>query len=125
LALEATPIACIFLAAAYLRDENFTEAERYCREAIALDPKREEAYYDLGSSLSGQGRTEEALQAFQTAYTLDPYYAGPHREAGALLLKEGRYAEAETHLQKALELAPTDERTIFFMKRLIEARWEE
>jgi tetratricopeptide (TPR) repeat protein len=119
LALGATVTACIYLAVVYLRGRNFSDAERYCRQAITLDPEFEEAYYNLGNSLSEQGRTDEALQAFQTAYTLDPHYAGPHREAGMLLLRERRHAEAEKHLRKALELAPNDERAIELLKRLV------
>jgi tetratricopeptide (TPR) repeat protein len=119
LALGATRSACIYLAVVYLKTRNFSDAEQYCRRAITLDPEFEEAYYNLGNSLSEQGRTDEALQAFQTAYTLDPHYAGPHREAGMLLLKERKYAEAETHLRKALELAPNDERAIALMRCIV------
>jgi tetratricopeptide (TPR) repeat protein len=118
LALNPTPTACSFLACLCLRDRSLGDAERYCRQALALDPDFDEAYFNLGSSLLGQGRTDEALTAYQTACRIDPDYGLAHREAGALLLDEGRYSEAATHLRNALALAPNDERAIELMKRL-------
>jgi tetratricopeptide (TPR) repeat protein len=119
LALKPTPTACIFLAYLCLKDRNLGDAERYCRQALSLNPDFDEAYFNLGSSLLGQGRADEALDAYQTACRIDPDYALAHREAGAILLDEGKYAEAETHLLNALALAPNDERAIELMKRLL------
>jgi tetratricopeptide (TPR) repeat protein len=122
LALGATSTACEYLASLCIKDRNFGDAERYCRQALSLDPDFDEAYFNLGSSLWGQGRTDEALQAYQAACSLSPDYELAHREAGALLLDEGKFAAAETHLRKALALAPNDKRTIELMTRLIESR---
>jgi tetratricopeptide (TPR) repeat protein len=122
LALGATPTACEYLASICIKGRNFGDAERYCRQAITLDPDFDEAHFNLGSSLWGQGRTDEALEAYQAACNLSPDYELAHREAGSLLLGLSRYVEAETHLRKAIALAPNDERAIELMKRLIDAR---
>jgi tetratricopeptide (TPR) repeat protein len=46
---------------------RYGEAEDYCREAIAIDGKRHNAYKNLGLSLEGQGDNEEACEALMQA----------------------------------------------------------
>jgi tetratricopeptide (TPR) repeat protein len=103
-------------------ERKLGDAERYCRQALALDPNYDEAYFNLGSSLLGQARADEALDAYLAACRIDPDYVEAHREAGAILLDESKYAEAEMHLRKALELSPNDVHAMELMKRLIDAR---
>jgi tetratricopeptide (TPR) repeat protein len=83
------------------------EAEQAHRRAIGLDPKYEEAYYNLGVVLK-YDRPAEAQALFRTALELDPVYACAHRELGFLLTNAGANQEAETHLRKSIELAPND-----------------
>src|SRR5262249_14228404 len=84
LALGATTATCIYLACVCIRERSFFDAERYCRHALTLSPNFDEAYFNLGSSLWGQDRTDEAIQAYKTACRLSPDYQVAHREAGAL-----------------------------------------
>jgi tetratricopeptide (TPR) repeat protein len=44
-----------------------TEAESYCRHAIAIDPKRPNAYKNLGIALANQGQSAEAARNFINA----------------------------------------------------------
>jgi tetratricopeptide (TPR) repeat protein len=44
--------------------ERFEEAERYCREAIRIDPTRCNAYINFGVALEGQARYADAVRAF-------------------------------------------------------------
>jgi len=44
--------------------ERYEEAERYCREAIRIDPTRYNAYINIGVALEGQERYAEAVRAF-------------------------------------------------------------
>lgn len=43
---------------------RFSEAEGYCRNAIGIDPERQNAYKNLGISLAGQRRYIEAARCF-------------------------------------------------------------
>jgi tetratricopeptide (TPR) repeat protein len=47
--------------------ERFEEAERYCRDAIRIDPGRYNAYINLGVSLEAQERFIEAARSFLDA----------------------------------------------------------
>lgn len=49
-----------------------TEAERYCRAAIEINPRKYNAYKNLGIALQGQGRYREAAEAFIRATQIYP-----------------------------------------------------
>jgi tetratricopeptide (TPR) repeat protein len=51
----------------------YTEAEKYSRLAVATDPRRYEAYINLGISLQGQGDVIGAVWCFVEALKLNPF----------------------------------------------------
>jgi len=51
--------------------KRYSEAEKYLREAIALDPSRANAFKNLGLSLEGQGRFGDAARSFMAAVQAD------------------------------------------------------
>jgi tetratricopeptide (TPR) repeat protein len=62
----------------------------------------------LGLSLDLQGKTDEALEAWQRAVALDPANAEAHRELNALLYRLGRMQEfLASYDQAAQSLAPS------------------
>jgi len=46
---------------------QFAEGEIYCRRAIGIDPRRPNAFKNLGIALSGQGNYRAAARAFIAA----------------------------------------------------------
>jgi tetratricopeptide (TPR) repeat protein len=44
--------------------ERYEEAEKYCREAIRIDPTRYNAYINFGVALEGQEKFADAVRAF-------------------------------------------------------------
>lgn len=46
---------------------EYAEAEKYCREAIVINPHRYNAHKNLGLSLQGQGRYVDAALSLQLA----------------------------------------------------------
>jgi tetratricopeptide (TPR) repeat protein len=51
--------------------KRYSEAEKYLREAIALDPSRANSFKNLGLSLEGQGRFGDAARSFMAAVQAD------------------------------------------------------
>ncbi len=51
--------------------ERYEEAERFCRDAILIDPARYNAFINLGVSLEAQERYLEAAQSFLDALQAD------------------------------------------------------
>jgi len=63
-----------FCLAGFLRDEHDVEGaiEQY-EKTVVLDPKNEEAWYELGKLSLRVNRPERALEAFQEVTTVDPF----------------------------------------------------
>jgi protein O-GlcNAc transferase len=82
------------------------DAEACFRQALAVDPKSADAYYNLGCLLFSDGRTDEAIACHQAALSADPGF-GPARLAACMAqlpilyqseaeiaVRRQRYAEA-------------------------------
>ena len=82
--IEESPGGFSLLGVALRNNGKEFEAEEAYRSAIRLDPKYEEAYYNLGVLLKFN-RPSEALVHFRRAVELDPEYACPYRELGFVL----------------------------------------
>jgi tetratricopeptide (TPR) repeat protein len=61
--------------------EQYAEAESYCQAAIKIEPKRQNAYKNLGISLEGQGRHADAARCYIKAVQAN---AGDPRALGHL-----------------------------------------
>ncbi len=65
-----------------------------------------EAFDAYGNRLMRQGRTAEAIAAFQAATTVRPGFAMAYNNLGAALIASGDLAGAERELRRAVELDP-------------------
>jgi Flp pilus assembly protein TadD len=104
--IQEDPGGFTLLGVALENTGELSDAEAAYRSAIRIDPKYEEAYYNLGVLL--RDRPSEAQALLMTALELDPVYACAHRELGFLMSKRAPDAQAETHLRKAIELDSND-----------------
>ncbi|MGQ9590408.1 MAG: tetratricopeptide repeat protein, partial [Planctomycetota bacterium] len=120
------------LGRAHFEAGNFEAAERCLREAIAINPRTALAHLWLGHLLTAQGRDGEAkvplakfreLRILQTQARLleQAVNRSPHDVQALSRLAHvrtllGRYKEALVPLERALEIAPDDDR----VKRQIE-----
>ncbi|MDW8052515.1 MAG: tetratricopeptide repeat protein [Armatimonadota bacterium] len=78
------PRAHLYLALAYAEAGNHAQAERHFAQAIALDPLDAYVFYNWGAYLHRQGRLQDALKAYETAYRLDPSLIGAKQAADSL-----------------------------------------
>lgn len=84
---------------------DHAEAERLCREALAIAPQSADAWMNLGLALQLQGRSDEALAAFERAAALGPGSAPAHYNLGRVHHQERRYAQAAAALARAVALS--------------------
>jgi len=82
------------------------DAEAAYREAIAREPQRADALYNLGNLLNDAQRYEEAIPLYERCLDLDPGNANHWHNYGIALRELNRVAEAEHALQLALQLDP-------------------
>ncbi len=114
---------------------NSSQAERYLKEAIEIDPTNAKAHYTLGIVHQKQNKLVDAQKAFQDAVdnmgeTPDANYmfklgvvtAAQGDEPGALQAdKEAKYREALTKYQETIKLDPNHYQASFRMGVIYEA----
>jgi tetratricopeptide (TPR) repeat protein len=89
----------------YLELGHLGRAERAFRKSLAI--KQEPwTWVFLSDVLSRSGRAEEAIECLRNAIKLDSNYEEAHFNIGYQFKLLGQNARAETHLRRAIELAP-------------------
>ena len=94
-----------------LKDEDEDEVVREAAAdalTIRLDPNYANAWYNKGLVLSGQGKYDEAIKAFDEAVRLDPNYADAWYNRGYALYNLGKYDEAIKCYDEVIRLIPND-----------------
>ena len=85
---------------------NWSEAEKYFRQALAVDDKHARARMNLGLALGMQGRIQEAMDAFCEVVSPAEAYAN----LGFTLWVQKKMAESRTAYAQALALDPSSRR---------------
>ncbi|HEY6945051.1 MAG TPA: tetratricopeptide repeat protein [Candidatus Acidoferrum sp.] len=95
-------------------ENRFVEAIDAFQHCLKLDPQNVKAADNLGLSLAGLGRNEEAAAAYNQAIAWQAQSLkknpGPYIDLGSLLIDENRPQEAITFLLRAIEIAPRESR---------------
>jgi len=77
------------------------------RTALELDPPDEaRVHNNIGGVLSAMGDLRASAAAYAEAVEADPGLADAWYNLGNVMFAQGSHAQAETHLQRALRLAP-------------------
>ncbi len=111
-ALRFDPASAPILAAvsATLHPWNDAGAERYAREAIAIDPALEAGHTNLSAALWGQGRLEEAERHCREAIRLAPGTSVNRLNLALILRHAGRLEEAAAIYRELEAEIPEDAR---------------
>ena len=110
---EDAALAHFYRAKVYSSEGRTAEAAAELHTAIRLKPDLAAAWSDLGQALKGQQDDAGAFAAFERAAKLDPHDASAQARLGAEYLHRHQPREAVIHLQKALEVNPTDQTALF------------
>jgi tetratricopeptide (TPR) repeat protein len=106
--------ALYYLGRTKYNENRFDEAEKIFRQCLASQPKSVKAEDNLGLSLEGLGRTDEAISAYKNAISFEADAgqpdSGPYLDLGTLLVSGNRDKEAVPYLRQALTIAPQDVR---------------
>ncbi|HIG42556.1 MAG TPA: toll/interleukin-1 receptor domain-containing protein [Gammaproteobacteria bacterium] len=94
------------LAATMARMGANTEAKKWYREAITVDPNHWENYQALGIHQFSKAEFAPALETFQTASTLAPDEGGILNNIGSAYFMLGDYKQAVVIWRQAAELDP-------------------
>jgi type IV pilus assembly protein PilF len=92
----------IDLSAAYLQEQNLTEAFKNARKAVSVDPRSSNAYYILALVHQRLGQMKEADESFRKAISLGPRNAVALNAYGSFLCGQKKFAEADAYFRRAL-----------------------
>jgi Tfp pilus assembly protein PilF len=84
-----------------MRQGRAAEAEREFREVVRLDPKRAEAYANLGTLAYTQGHYPDAAQCFAEAIRLNPSLHDAQAFLGLSQVREGHAEEGRRSLEQS------------------------
>jgi len=114
--LSVTPEMYNTMASLDIRNQQFGEAEDYCRKAIALDPSRPDAYLNLARVYNARHASDKALEALRAAlpegkaFSVSEYYQGLEAdvavERGAAYTDKKMFAQAIEEYTRALDFDP-------------------
>ena len=93
----------------HLDQQQFDLAEKYLRQALAIDKQSPEANYGLGLALAKQNRLDDARSYFEEAITLKPDYADAVNDLGALYIQSGKINDAIAAFTYGIRVAPDED----------------
>lgn len=86
--------------------DDFHNAARHCRRALAEDGTNLEAMLLLGNIAEKTGAHEAAVSVFSRVLTFDPVNSAAYLGLGSSLMAEGKWTDAAAALEKAVSLEP-------------------
>lgn len=106
-ARPADGLAAARLAGALAGANRFAQAWSWIQRAFALGIDQAEAWFIAGTAAMGEGRYDDARQAFRNACEREPLYADAQRELAQLIwMQTGDVAAASAQLDAALQRHP-------------------
>ncbi len=89
------------------RLKEAADTYRKITKVYADHPDVRVAWSNLGATLQGLGKLDEAVPALKKARALKPDHPPPHHNLGMALAQQGKFEEALESLSRAVELDPT------------------
>jgi tetratricopeptide (TPR) repeat protein len=75
-------------------------------DTAAKRPESPRAHYNLGCTLLGLGKVQEAVVEFEQTLQIDPQSSAAHLNLGHALIRQGKVQEAVGHWKQALRIKP-------------------
>jgi tetratricopeptide (TPR) repeat protein len=96
--LEQKAACVLVMGATAEKKQDFEAAVRFYREALAMEPVRNDVWYfihnNLGYSLNMLGQFAEGEKFCRAAIEINPFRPNGHKNLGIALAGQGRYREA-------------------------------
>ncbi len=120
--LYATPDVLLTLANLYAAQKN-NKALALCNEVIAQKPDRAyiaHSYYIIGLYYENIGKTEIAIENFNTCIQQNYYYIDAYLEIGWIYFDQQKYTDAKDIFETAAAVKPTDARGHYWTAKCLE-----
>ena len=100
------PAGHLCLGITYNGTGKYEEAAKEFQDALAKDPRSDDACRGLARAYQGLDQLEAAEQTYQKAIELRPQYWGNYNDLGVFYIVQGRYEQAIPMFQRVTELTP-------------------
>ena len=97
------------------RHGNGTEALKFWKKGLELNPKRADVYKSMGWLAMGKGEYEEAIARWRKALEIDPQLPGVHNSIARALMGLGKQKEAIEELEKDIKISPNSGFSYFLL----------
>ena len=97
------------------RHGNGTEALKFWKKGLELNPRRADIYKSMGWLAMGKGEYEEAIARWRKALEIDPQLPGVHNSIARALMGLGRQKEAIKELEKDIKISPNSGFSYFLL----------
>lgn len=87
-----------------IKEKRYDEARRHFEKSIAINPKFEIPYANIGTIHKDQGQTDKAIDWYQKALTINPEYARGHLNIGNIYFSRQEYIQAIHHYARGIEV---------------------
>jgi len=98
--------AYVSLASLLCDQKRFTEAEKFARRSVELDPQDWMAHFNLARTLLGLNQLDEAEKSLSEVNARRPEFAGLHLVYANLCIRRKDYPTLLKHLDQYLRLEP-------------------
>ncbi len=91
------------------RESDFSRAEQFFRQAVAIDAKYGEVYLELGMMYNARGKKEAALASFQEAVAAGPESSAAHYQLSLAYRRAGETAKADEEMKTCTRLRKSEQ----------------
>ena len=94
------------LALEYHQKNKLSEAEKFYKEILIIDPNHANAHNNLGLVYKNLGEFQKAIDCYQKAIQIQPNHANAHNNLGLVYKNLGEFQKAIDCYQKAIQIQP-------------------
>ena len=91
-----------------IQDHHVEKAIEHYREALRINPRYSDGYYNLANLFLNQNNLNEATKNYYRALSWNPNMKEAHNNLGVVLAFQGKLKEAIIHFKAALKIKPND-----------------
>jgi tetratricopeptide (TPR) repeat protein len=110
-----TEVSFLLMGNVYRNHGNSTEAEKYWKKALELNPERPDAYNGMGWTAFEKGEYEKAVAYWRKALEIDPKMPAVHNSIAQILIIMGRYDDVIKEAQEELKVTPQSSLSYFLI----------
>jgi len=74
-----------------------------------VNPDYPDIHNYLGIAYGNSGMVDDSIEEFETALKINPYYMKARLNLALALYDQGRFVEAESHIERVLDVQPSNQ----------------